>query len=133
MPDEHLLIQGEMLEHAGQTFPGVLEGYSGYGVDSHQSTKKDPISGTLLKWGDSLKKLGVNFKPLRGDRTSKYGHGDHFVRYVSEDGKIKMTIQTEVLGRDPYAQCTVRQLLPFLVNKGSKGNVYTTSDALRSK
>ncbi len=127
-----LVIVGEMLRYAAETFPGALEGFSGYGIDSHQLTKKDDISGTLVKWGGLIKKLGVNFKPAKGDRTAKYGHGDHFIRIASEDGNVKVTIQTEVLGRETYAQGTIRQALPFLV-KGKKGNVYTTSDALRGE
>ena len=127
-----LVIVGEMLRYAAETFPGALEGFSGYGIDSHQSTKLDPISGTLVGWGGLIKKLGVNFKPSEGDRTAEYGHGDHFIRLASEDGKVKLTIQTEVLGRETYAQATVKQVLPFLV-KGEKGNVYTTSDVLKGK
>jgi len=129
-----LVVFGAMLKYAGETFPGALKGFSGYGVDSHQDTKKDPISGTFVKWGDAIKKLGVNFVPTKGDRTATYGHGDHFIRIASPDGKVKLTFQTEVLERDTYAQGTVEKALPFLVNameKGEKGKVYSMANTLR--
>ncbi|MCK4522330.1 MAG: hypothetical protein KAU20_07195 [Nanoarchaeota archaeon] len=129
-----LVVFGAMLKYASQTFPRALEGYSGYGIDSHQSTKKDEISGTLVKWAEPIKELGINFIPTKGDRTADYGHGDHFIRIASPDGTVKLTFQTEVLGRDTYAQGTVEKAMPFLTKKmdqGEKGQVYTMIDVLK--
>jgi len=128
-----LIIFGSMLKYAAEKFPGALKGYTGYGIDEHQETKKDPISGTLVKWQKAFEKLGVKFYSANGSRQGGYGHADHFIRVSSPKGDVKLNFMTEVLGRDTYAQGTIESGLSFLataINMKKKGKVYSMEDAL---
>lgn len=128
-----LVVFGAMLNYAAEKFPNALEGYTGFGMDEHQKTKTDPISGSLLKWQKAFEKMGVDFYSALGSRKGDYGHADHFMRVSSPTGDVKLNWMTEVLGRDTYANGAVRKGLPFLIEadkKGIKGKVYSMEDAL---
>ncbi|MFZ5955184.1 MAG: hypothetical protein ACOYT4_02060 [Nanoarchaeota archaeon] len=129
-----LVLISEMLKHISGEFSNSLTGFSGYGIDSHQKTKKDNVSGTLTKWSEYLDALGISFYCADGDRTAEYGHGDHFIRIASPEGDVKITLQTEVLGRTTYIDGVINHALPFLLNKmisGKKGQIYSMGDVLR--
>ena len=116
-----LVLMGAMLRYASVQFPNALEGFSGYGIDSHQMGKKDEISGTMVKWADYFK----------ADRTAKFGHGYHDIKLMGPDGTTELNFGTKVLGRDSYADFTIKRALPFLVGKDKdKGLVYSMEDVL---
>jgi dihydrodipicolinate reductase len=129
-----LVLFGEMLNYAAREFPGALKGYTGFGVDEHQASKADGISGTLLKWADAYKALGIDFTPVKGSRKGDYGHADHFMRVSSPGGDVRINWMTEVMGRETYAKGTVEKSLPFLRDRmkaGEKGKVYSMTDVLK--
>ena len=140
-----LVLVGAALQHLAKTFPNSLQGFSGWGIDSHQTGKKDTISGTLVKWAEPLKALGINFYTAEGDRTSPFLHGDHYLRMQSPDGTVKLDIQTQVSGRETYVSGTLDYALPFLIGHareevpqqvfkeaGGKGRVYSMIDVLKA-
>jgi len=129
-----LVLISSALEYLSETFPNVLAGHSGYGFESHQSGKKDKISGTLRKWGAFIEKLGVNFHMAEGDRTSTYGHAYHDLNIINDNGNVRLGIKSEVEGRDTYCRGTL-VALDYLVNIMEKGagRVYSMTDVLKGK
>ncbi len=131
-----LVVFGAMLKYAAENFPGALKGYTGWGIDGHQSSKKDEISGTLVKWKVFWELLGVDFYTAKGDRTSKVGHGDHTMEVSSPERDVTLGFLTRVLGRQTYAQGVVEKALPFLTSsteKGKQGKVYDMESVLREE
>ncbi len=131
-----LVIFGAMLNYAAENFSGALKGYTGWGIDSHQSSKKDKISGSLVKWEDFFEQLGVEFYSAEGDRTSPLGHGDHTMEIASPDRTVTLGLSTRVLGRQTYVQGVVEKALPFLISsieKGEQGKVYDMESVLKEK
>ncbi len=128
-----LIVFGAMLKYGGEKFKDALTGYTGFGVDEHQASKAEGISGTLMMWGPFFRAMGIDFEPLKGSRKGDYGHADHFMRVSSPTGDVRLNWMTEVLGRDDYAKGAVHKGLPFLIQateKGIKGKVYSMENAL---
>ena len=127
-----LVLISSALEYLSETFPNALASHSGYGFESHQSGKKDRVSGTLRKWGAFIERLGVNFYMAEGDRTSTYGHAYHDLIILNERGNVRLGIKTEVEGRDTYCRGTL-VALDYLISMMEKvtRRVYSMTDVLK--
>jgi len=128
-----LILVSSALKCLAEKFPNALKDHAGYGFESHQYGKKDDISGTLIKWGNLIKKLGVDFYMAKGDRTSRFGHAYHDLTILNNKGNVRLKLRTEVEGRDTYAQgslLAIRFLSKMLVKE--KGKVYSMTEVLGS-
>ncbi len=127
-----LSLVGAALQYLATEFPNTLKNHTGYGFESHQKGKKDN-SGTLIKWGDNIKDLGVNFEIADGIRNTNYGHAYHNLSLSNSQGNLRINLRTEVEGRDTYVEGTMLSL-SFLSKmlKKERGKVYSMLDVLKS-
>jgi len=131
--DALLTIVGSMLKYGAGRFESVLRGYHGFGIEEHQASKADGVSGTLVKWKGLWEEMGINFYAANGSRQGDFGHAYHIMRISSPEGDVNVNLETDVRGREPYAIGTVRYAAPHLVEameRGEKGKIFSMEDVL---
>jgi 4-hydroxy-tetrahydrodipicolinate reductase len=133
------------LRWATEQFPGVLEGFTLSGFESHQSSKKDK-SGTGLKIVELLAQLGANATPqqLRSVREQSEqlslgipsehltGHGWHRYQLTNDTEQVALALEHHINGRSLYAAGALKAAAYLSSKRDRSGQVFSMLDVLKN-
>jgi len=140
------------LDEFAQGHPGIFEDATFEIVESHQASKKDPItgepivSGTARAFQEQLERLGAIMKgeiiSIRDPERQRElgvpekfigGHGYHWVTVYGANGEVLYQFETIVNGRNSYVEgtLTAASYLAIQRQNGSRGEVHTMRDVVR--
>lgn len=137
-----------MLQHAADTYPGLLEGFQLQVRESHQQGKAD-TSGTAKAIVAAFNRLGVDFdvSKIQKERDPKVqendwgipaehlgGHAWHTYTLVSEDDTVKLEFTHNINGRKVYLYgiLDAAAYLQAKLAAGATGKVFDMLDVLQS-